>query len=153
MFTPPNMSLVMCHMSRVMCHVSCVMCHVSRVTCHMSKKKLYFNFLIFFLLLFLKKLDKVVELVGGGSVINGAYPVQFMTESTIINHLMVLIGPNGPNRTWQRRKNILTIGLLNESVNEGQRCLQSSPWLCPGLVIIYIFDKLPYLSKYNKKYI
>ena len=28
----------------------------------------------------LKKLDKVVELVGGGSVINGAYPVYFFTD-------------------------------------------------------------------------
>ena len=40
-----------------------VTCHLSRVTCHM-----YFFFPE-------KKLDKVVELVGGGSVINGAYPV------------------------------------------------------------------------------
>ena len=58
--SPPQM----CHVSRVMCHVSCVTCHVLRVTCHVS------IFLIFFL-------DKVVNLIGGGSVINGAYPVQF----------------------------------------------------------------------------
>ena len=45
----------------VMCHMSRVMCHVSPVTCHMSKKKL--------------SLKKVVELVGGGYVINGAYLV------------------------------------------------------------------------------
>ena len=49
-----------------MCHVSCVLCQVSRVMCHI-KKNLFF--------LSLKKVDKVVELVGGGSVINGAYPV------------------------------------------------------------------------------
>ena len=36
MFTPPNMSHVMCHVSRVTCHVSRVTCHVSRVTCHVS---------------------------------------------------------------------------------------------------------------------
>ena len=42
------------------------MCHVSHVTCQLSH-------VIFFL--FIKKFDKVVELVGGGSVINGAYPV------------------------------------------------------------------------------
>ena len=73
----------MCHVSRVMCHVSCVMCHVSHVTCHMSK----YYFLTFFYLkkiygfsLYLKKLDKVVELVGGESVINGAYPVKFYYE-------------------------------------------------------------------------
>ena len=51
----------------VMCHVSCVTCHVSR---HLSHVKLYIY--IFILKI---KLDKVVELVGGWSVINGAYPV------------------------------------------------------------------------------
>ena len=51
MFTPTmsHMSNARCHMSGVTCHVSCVMCQV------------------FF--------DKVMELVGGGSVINGAYRV------------------------------------------------------------------------------
>ena len=47
----------------VMCHMSCVTCHVSGLTCHLIKKY--------------KKVDKVVELVGGGSVINRAYPVYF----------------------------------------------------------------------------
>ena len=46
-------------------HTSHVTCHMSRVTCHMSnindKKKVY----------------NLVELVGGGSVINGAYPDYF----------------------------------------------------------------------------
>ena len=36
MFTPPNVSRVICHVSLVTCHVSLVTCHVSRVTCHMS---------------------------------------------------------------------------------------------------------------------
>ena len=49
MFTPHNMS-----------HVTCCM---SRVTCHMS----YVIIIIFFY--------KVVKFMGGGSVINGAYPV------------------------------------------------------------------------------
>ena len=54
-----------------MCHVSAVTCHLSPVMCHLShvKKKLY----IYFFLFLQKKLEKVVELVGGGSVINGAY--------------------------------------------------------------------------------
>ena len=60
----------MCHVSRVMCHMSYVTCHMSRVMCHRSLKKLN------------KKSDKVVELVGGGSVINGAYPVQFVHINT-----------------------------------------------------------------------
>ena len=59
-----------------MCHVSHVTCHVTKVTCDLShvifffyikKKKKKINALQ-------KKLDKVVELVGGGSV-NRAYPV------------------------------------------------------------------------------
>ena len=56
MFTPHNLS-------RVTCHVSPVTCHLSHVTC--------FLLFVFF--------DKIVELVSGGSVINGAYPVQFLT--------------------------------------------------------------------------
>ena len=60
MFTPPNMSRVTCHLSRVKCHVSHVTCHMLHVTCHI--------FFFFY---------KVVKLIGGGSVINGAYPVQF----------------------------------------------------------------------------
>ena len=50
------MSCVMCQVSGVKCHVSYVRCQVSHV------------FVFFFL-------DKDVGLVGGGSVINGAYPV------------------------------------------------------------------------------
>ena len=36
MFTPQNMSHVMCHVSHVTCHMSRVTCHMSHVTCHMS---------------------------------------------------------------------------------------------------------------------
>ena len=41
MFTPPNMSYVMCHVSRVTCHVSHVTCHMSHVTCHLSHVKIF----------------------------------------------------------------------------------------------------------------
>ena len=61
-----------CHMSRVMCHVSRVMCHVSRVTCHMI------HIYIFFFP------DKVVKFIGGGSVINGAYPVYFFSPTRVV---------------------------------------------------------------------
>ena len=40
----------------------------------MKKKKFYIKKKIY-IYIFQKKFDKVVELVGGGSVINGAYPV------------------------------------------------------------------------------
>ena len=65
-------------------HVSRVMCHMSHVTCRMSKKKLHFFSIKKTKKNLPKKLDKVVELVGGGSVINGAYPVQFYTN--VINN-------------------------------------------------------------------
>ena len=45
------------------CHVPHVECHMSRVTCNVS-------FILFSLFS-----DKVVKLVGGGSVINGANPL------------------------------------------------------------------------------
>ena len=98
-----HVSCVMCHVSCVTCHVSPVTCHLSHVTCHLShvkrKKNLFFfllkksfkksikvsfvtsgsrGFSVFALYIYFnlqKKLDKVVELVGGGSVINGAYPI------------------------------------------------------------------------------
>ena len=54
---PPH---VTCNLSLVTCHVSNVICHVSHVTCHM------FFFVCFFW-------DKVLEIIGVGSVINGAY--------------------------------------------------------------------------------
>ena len=59
----------MCHMSCVNCHMSCVTCHLSHVTCHM--------FLFFYSF---KKMDKEVELVGGGSVI--CYLVSFKCALT-----------------------------------------------------------------------
>ena len=74
---PPQQKItiiVICHVSRVMCHMSRITCHMSRVTCHMSK---YFFFFTFFFFNSLKKFNKGLELVGGGSVINGAYPVKF----------------------------------------------------------------------------
>ena len=60
-------------MTGATCHVSRVTCHVSRVTCHMSQ---------------------LVDLVVGGSVINGAYPpvfqifgVAFVNLQSSINEL------------------------------------------------------------------
>ena len=50
---------------------------MSRVTCHMSHVTCHFFFF----------LDKVVELIGGGSVINGAYPVQFYEKLPNNGHI------------------------------------------------------------------
>ena len=52
----------------VTCQLSLVRCHVSGVTCH--NFFLFFFFSSFFI-------DKVLELVGGGSFINGATPSSF----------------------------------------------------------------------------
>ena len=59
--TPIHVSHVMCHMLRVMCHMSGVMCQMSSVTLF----SLFFS-------------DKAVELVHGGSVINGVFAVQLI---------------------------------------------------------------------------
>ena len=57
-------------MSHVMCHMSHVTCPVLHVACNMQYFIFYFKF--FFLI---KDMDKVVELVGEESIINGAYPI------------------------------------------------------------------------------
>ena len=69
----------MCHVSCVTCHLSRVTCHLSHVTCHLShvKKKKKLKKIKLKKITPQKILDKVVEPVGGGSVINGAYPVYF----------------------------------------------------------------------------
>ena len=80
MFIPHYVSLVNCHLSPVTCHLSHVTCHLSHVIIFFfyifksKKKKKKKNPNIFDLK---QKLEKFVELVGGGFVINGAYPVQF----------------------------------------------------------------------------
>ena len=51
------------HMPGVMCHLSRVRCQVSSVTCQVSGVILFYLFF------------ELGQLVGGGSVINGAYPV------------------------------------------------------------------------------
>ena len=58
----------------VPCHMSHVMCQVSHVRCQVSL--FYLNFYSSFLFHFVK----LVELVGGVSVINGAYSVKFLTN-------------------------------------------------------------------------
>ena len=68
MFTTHDVSHVTCQVSRVRCHVSGVKCHMSGVRC---------NYLFFLFTLFFFFVEKVVELIGGGSGLNVAYPVQF----------------------------------------------------------------------------
>ena len=56
---------VTCHISHVTGHMLCFTCCVSHIACHIKIKKIKLK----------KKRKKVVELVSGGSVINGAYLV------------------------------------------------------------------------------
>ena len=58
------MSHITRHLSCVMCHVSCGMCYVLCVMCQVSG--VMFNFVV---------VDKLVEVVRGGSVIDCAYAV------------------------------------------------------------------------------
>ena len=46
-----------------------------KITCGGTRNKKKYTILVSFFFNPTKKLDKVMELVGGGSVINGAYPV------------------------------------------------------------------------------
>ena len=64
----------------VRCHVSGVTCHVSHVRCHLKKKN--YN---------------MVELVGGGSGINGAYPVYFLEKQTHADLRLIVGRLNGGN--------------------------------------------------------
>ena len=66
---------VKCQVSGVRRQVSGVRCQVSGITCQVSGVTVFFPsiFLKYYLILIF--LDKVVELVVGRSVINGAYPV------------------------------------------------------------------------------
>ena len=75
-------SHTMCHVSRVTYHVSPVNCHLSPVTCclscvtcHLSHVKIYFSYQKNYIYLYFLKLDKVV---GGGSVIIGAFLFSFI---------------------------------------------------------------------------
>ena len=63
------MSGVTCHVSGFRCQVSDVMCHVSQVMCEVSHVSFFFH--------------KMLELVWGGSVINGGLPSQVFYIKTI----------------------------------------------------------------------
>ena len=70
MFIPHYVSHVTCHVSLATCHMSPVTC--KKITIIMIIIKKLNKKIIFYPS---EKLDKVVEIVGGGSVINMAYPV------------------------------------------------------------------------------
>ena len=78
----------MCYVSPVTCHMLPVTCHLSCVTCHLSNVKIYIHFLYLF--------NKVVELVGGGSVINGAYPYPYPAPSSFLieEHILLTLFTN-----------------------------------------------------------
>ena len=82
---------------------------MSRVTCHLShvtfKKKMTLKKLSF-----RKKLDKVVELVGGGFVINGAYPVLFRIAS--LSMWQVQTTDNKGTIDWDRNRKLKAGGRL-----------------------------------------
>ena len=79
-FTTPvcPMSYVMYHLSCVMCHMSCVICHISQVTCHMSYVTCHKSHV---------KKKNMVELPGGGSVINGPTSSSFFYSISSLEYL------------------------------------------------------------------
>ena len=64
----------MCHVSYVIRHISCVMCQVLHVKKQENRER---------------KNYKVVELVGRGSVINGAYPVTTLVGLGFLRHAVI----------------------------------------------------------------
>ena len=63
----------MCHMSGITCHVSCFMCHMSTIfICFITS-------------------DKVVGVVVGGSVINGAYTILFSTKYVLLHFENIIL--------------------------------------------------------------
>ena len=96
---------VMCHMSHVTCHMSHVTCQMSCVPCHI--------FFFFF--------DKVVKLMGGGSFINGADPVKFLTlhpqklPHTIYGRSRQCGRPVGAGCSMGLGRNLLINGLIQHT--------------------------------------
>ena len=95
-----HVSIVMCYVSIVICHVSCVMSHMScvilsHVTCHLLNVQIIFpnikKYKKYIYIISFKKMDKVVQLVIGGSVINEAYPVWIV--SCFFNFLQQKVCP------------------------------------------------------------
>ena len=67
------MSGVRCHVSGVTCQVSRVTCQVSRVRCHVSHVRYQVSHaMCIYIYIYIFFFYKMVELVSGGSVINGA---------------------------------------------------------------------------------
>ena len=80
-------------MPRVTCHRSCVTCHMSHIT--------------FFSLPFT---DKVVKLVGWGSVINRAYPVYFLSIQCTNRSLVTTVAWNDSHENKiVRRPSLVTL--------------------------------------------
>ena len=78
---------VRCQVSGVTCHLSSVTCHLSPVTCQMS---IFSHFFPIFLKL-LRKLDNLVELVGGGFRYQRGLPhLVFIKKDTKLDTLAII---------------------------------------------------------------
>ena len=122
-------SYTMCHVLRFICHVSLVTCHLSHVTCHMSHVTCHMLF-FFKCLVFLypeQKLDNVVELVGGGSVINRAYPFFSFFFFSFNNRVLILC--HGVKCACKRNP-----FLLNPDEGKKDRISPSAPHVCSEML-------------------
>ena len=102
-----HVSLVLCHLSPVTCQISHVMCHMSHIMCHMSS---FFSFFFLSSYLYILKfkhifllLHNMLELVGGGSVINRAYPSSLYS---VLRHHDIF-NDNNVNRVIQIARTVL----------------------------------------------
>ena len=114
------MSCVTCHMPHVICNMSNFTCHMTRVT-------------------YLKKnyLDKVVNLVGGGGVINGAYPVLFSDY-----HLVYELNSKSSGALWRRLSASVLSKLFFLPVNRNMKKFAEPTAVQIGIGRVHEFQNL-----------
>ena len=105
-FTILYVSCFLFHMSGITYHLSRVTCHLSRVTCH--------NFFFFFY--------KLLELVGGGFVINGVTPSRFF-KLACSGSFLVIKKSKLMIIKFQRHRNGLEVPKMSNYGDWHKRCM------------------------------
>ena len=100
---------------------------MSHTICHMSQ---IFNFIIIIIFLYFSS-DKLVKLIGGGSVINAAYPVELshdciMTVSWLSHDCLM-------NFSWLSHDILKTSSWLSQDFPMTFSCLSHDSVLCLGI--------------------
>ena len=149
----------MCHMARVTCCVSAVGCHLWPLTCQWHQQPQ-----TPLLVLLTKKTSLLCRLHAqtlpdATPSVSKIHPFSKIAFEPIqqfwypsgykISEKMFDLWLEAPFLTilaWRHRKDTLTKVLMNKWINEWRRYLQSSPWLCLGL--LKILSELGNAKKY-----